>query len=110
MPTASERYDEAIQLQQAGDLSGAVGKLEQLIADVPGFALAHTALSVYYGKLGRHEEALSHANKVCELEPNDPFSYMSKSILSQRADRRPEAEAAMSMAMEKQWAARRPQT
>lgn len=108
MATASERYDEAIQIQQTGDLEGAVAKLRQLIADEPNFALAHTALSVFLSKLERHEEALAHAEKVCELEPEDPFSYMSKSILSQKANRRPEAEAAMSKAMEKQWAAHRP--
>jgi hypothetical protein len=36
-------------------------------------------------KLGRHEEAIEHARQVCELEPNDPFSYTALSVTYQRA-------------------------
>ena len=57
MPTADARYDEAIALQQAGNLAEAVTTLERLTAESPQFALAHAALSVFYGKLGRHDEA-----------------------------------------------------
>ena len=61
MPTVDQRYDEAIDLQQAGKLEEAVGKLEALVADHPDYALAHAALSVFYGKLGRQDEAVEHA-------------------------------------------------
>jgi Flp pilus assembly protein TadD len=108
MPTPDKLYDEAIELQQAGKLEEAVGKLEELAAASPDYALAHAALSVFYGKAGRHEEAIEHARKVCQLEPEDPFSHMALSLICQRAGRLAEAEQAMSEAMEKQWAARRP--
>ena len=107
MPTVDQLYDEAIELQQAGKLEEAVGKLEGLVVDHPDYALAHAALSVFYGKLGRQDEAVEHAQRVCELEPDDPFSFMAMSLICQRAGRIPEAEQAMGMAMEKQWAARR---
>lgn len=107
MPTADERYDAAIALQQSGKLAEAVAELERLAADEPDFALAHAALSVFYSRMQRHDDAVAEARKVCELEPEDPFSYTSMSIVCQRAGRIAEAEAAMSMAMEKQWAARR---
>ncbi|MFZ5833628.1 MAG: tetratricopeptide repeat protein [Planctomycetota bacterium] len=107
MPSAHERYDEAIQLQEEGKLEDAVAKLEKLMADEADFALARAALSVFYSRLGRHEEAVEQARKVCELESEDPFSYMSLSIVCQKAGRIGEAEAAMSQAMEKQFAARR---
>jgi len=107
MPSIDERYDEAIKLQQAGDLEQAVGVLEQLVADAPDYALAHAALSVFYGKLARHDDAVSHADKVCQLEPDDPFSFMAKSMICQKAGRNAEAEQAMMQAMEKQWAARK---
>ncbi|MEN6450710.1 MAG: tetratricopeptide repeat protein [Thermoguttaceae bacterium] len=107
MPAVHERYDEAINLQQAGNLEEAVGKLEALIADHPDYALGHAALSVFYGKLGRQDEAIQEAQKVCELEPDDSFSYMAMSLICQRAGRLPEAEQALGLAMEKQWAARR---
>ena len=107
MPTVDQLYDEAIELQQAGKLEEAVGKLEGLVVDHPDYALAHAALSVFYGKLGRQDEAVEHAQRVCELEPDDPFSFMAMSLICQRAGRIPEAEQAMGMAMEKQWAAQR---
>ena len=58
MPTVDQLYDEAIELQQAGKLEEAVGKLEALVVDHPDYALAHAGLSVFYGKLGRHDEAV----------------------------------------------------
>ena len=106
MPTVDQRYDEAIDLQQAGRLEEAVGKLEGLVVDHPNYALAHAALGVFYGKLGRADEAVEHAQRVCELEPDDPFSFMAMSLICQRAGRIPEAEQAMRSAMEKQMAGR----
>jgi len=107
MPSIDERYDEAIKFQQEGNLEQAVNLLEQIIAEAPDYALAHSALAVFYGKLGRHDDAVRHAEKVCELEPDDPFSYMAKSMICQKAGQNAEAEKAMMQAMEKQWAARK---
>ena len=104
MSSLEQTYDEAIELDEAGKLPEAVGKLEELIAENADFALAHTALSVFYGKLDRHAEAVEHAQKVCQLEPDDPFSFMALSIVCQKAGKTTEAEEAMSQAMEKQWA------
>ena len=107
MAAVYQRYDEAIELQQQGKLEEAVGKLSALIAEHPDYALGHAALSVFYGKLGHHDEAVEHAKKVCELDPDDSFSFMAMSLICQRAGRLPEAEEAMGVAMQKQWAARR---
>jgi len=63
MPTVDQLYDEAIDLQQAGNLGEAVGKLEGLIADHADYALGHAALSVFYGKLDRQDEAVKHAER-----------------------------------------------
>ena len=105
MPSPDQMYDQAIELKEAGKLQQAVGKLEELIAEHAGFALAHAGLSVFYGKLDRHDEAVKHAQKVCDLEPDDPFSFMALSIVCQKAGKMAEAEQAMSRAMEKQWSA-----
>ena len=59
MPTVDQLYDEAIELQQAGKLDEAVGRLEGLVVDHPDYALAHAALSVFYGKMGRQDEAVA---------------------------------------------------
>jgi len=106
MSTADQLYDEAIDLQQAGKVDEAVSKLEELIVTYPDYALAYSGLSVFYGKLGRHAEAVEHARKVCELESEDPFSYMALSLICQRAGMIPEAEAAMNEALHRQWEAR----
>lgn len=107
MPTVEQLYDEAVNLQQAGNLEEAVSKLESLLVTYPDYALAHSALGVFYGKMGRHDEAVEHSQKVCELEPEDPFSFMAMSMICQRAGRLPEAESALGVAMEKQWASHR---
>ena len=107
MADPNQVYDEAIELQQADKLHEAVAKLEGVAESHPDFALAHSALAVFYGKLDRHEEAVREAAKVCELEPDDPFSFMAMSMICQKAGQIPAAEQAMSQAMEKQWAARK---
>ena len=78
-------YDEADKLKDEGKLEEAAAKLNEALAADPNYALAHSALAVVLQKLGRHEEAIQHAQKVCELEPNDPFSFTALSVTYQRA-------------------------
>ena len=106
MPTNEALYDEAIAIQEGGDPEGAVGKLHELLAQDASYALAHAALSVFYSKLERYDEAIEHADKVCELEPNDPFSFIAKSLVCQKAGRIAEAERAMMEARRAQASAR----
>ena len=108
MSSEVQQYDEAIQLQENGQLGEAVAKLEQLAADHPDYALAHAALSVFYQKLERHDEAVEHASKVCELEPEDPFSFVAMSTICQKAGRIAEAERALAQAHQAQMASYRP--
>jgi tetratricopeptide (TPR) repeat protein len=93
-----ELYDEADKLKEQGDLEGAVAKLQELIALDPNYALAHAALARYYTRLRRFKEAIEHALKVCQLEPNDPFSYTALSVTFQQAGMIPEAEDAKARA------------
>jgi Flp pilus assembly protein TadD len=95
MPTKEEMYDEAIRLQQQGDLEQAVGKLQELVEQHADYALAHAALSKFYSSMERHDEAIEHAQKVCELEPEDPFSFDAMSLICQKAGRLAEAEHAL---------------
>jgi len=109
MSTSDTLYDEAIELQQAGKLDEAVRRLEALAQSEPNFALAHAALSAFYSKQGRHGDAVAQAELVCELDADDPFSYMAKSIVCQRAGMIREAEEAMAEGMNRQWATQRGQ-
>ncbi|MBI1900392.1 MAG: hypothetical protein HYS13_04660 [Planctomycetia bacterium] len=87
-------YDEAEKLKDAGDLEGAVARLNEAVALEPSFGLAHAALAVHYGRLQRHDDAIRHGLKVCELEPNDPFSFTALSVVYVRAGKIMEAEEA----------------
>ncbi len=85
MADANKLYDEADQLKDAGDLEGAATKLEEALKVDENYALAHTAMSVVLQRLGKHAEAVKHAQRACELEPNDAFSYTALSVTYQRA-------------------------
>jgi tetratricopeptide (TPR) repeat protein len=78
-------YDEADKLKDAGKLEEAAAKLNEALTADANYALAHAALAVVMQKLGRHEEAIQHAQKVCELDPEDPFSFTALSVTYQRA-------------------------
>ena len=70
--TREERYEAAQRIKDGGDLAAAVASLEGLVADHPGFALAHaalaaTALSVACmrgGRIAEAEEALARSRML----------------------------------------------
>jgi Flp pilus assembly protein TadD len=89
------RYEAAEALKNEGRLPEAVALLEGVVADHPDFALAHSALAAWCTRLERHEEAVKHARRVCELEPKDPFSYTALSVACMRGGKIAEAEDAL---------------
>jgi Flp pilus assembly protein TadD len=95
MTTREERYEAAEALKNAGDLPAAVAALEAVVAADPDFALAHSALAAWCTRLERHEDAVRHARRVCELEPADPFSFTALSVACMRGGRIAEAEEAL---------------
>jgi len=95
MDTREDRYEAAEALKNAGRLADAVAALEAVVVEHPDFALAHSALAAWCTRLDRHEEAVRHARRVCELEPSDPFSYTALSVACMRGGRIAEAEDAL---------------
>lgn len=93
-----QMYDAAEKLRSEGKLDEAAAGFRQLVEREPGYALAHSALAVVYTELGRHDDAVRHAQIVCQLEPNDSFSFTSLSVTCMRAGKIPEAEDAMARA------------
>ena len=85
MSDAATLYDQADKLKDEGKLDEAVAKLNEALEADANYSLAHSALAVVLQKLGRHEEAIQHARRVCEIEPNDPFSFTALSVTYQRA-------------------------
>ncbi len=98
MSTTHELYDEGTTLKDKGDLEGAVAKWQEILAIDPDYVLAHMALGVHLQRLGRNDEAITHAVRVTELEPNDSFSFTQLSVILQRCGKIPEAEDAMAKA------------
>lgn len=78
-------YDEADQLKADGDFEGAAAKLTEALETDDSYALAHSAMAIVQQKLGNHEKAIEHAQRVCDLEPNDAFSFTALSVTLQRA-------------------------
>lgn len=95
MVTREERYAAAEKLKNDGQLAEAVTLLEAVVIDHPDYALAHSALAAWCTRLERHEDAVRHARRVCELEPKDPFSFTALSVACMRGGRIAEAEEAL---------------
>lgn len=103
MSDLNEMYKEATALKDKGDMEGATAKLEEIVAIDSTYAVAHSALAVYYQQMGRAREAIAHAETVVELQPKDPFSYTQLSVICQRCGRIQEAEEAMARSRQMQF-------
>lgn len=98
MPTADSLYDEAVSLRDRGDKAAAIAKLEEAVALDDKFALGHGLLAKLYADLADSDNAIRHARRVVELEPDDTFSYTALSVIYQRCGKIPEAEEAKARA------------
>jgi Flp pilus assembly protein TadD len=95
MVNRDERYDAAQATKDSGRLAEAVAELEAVVAEHPDFALAYSALAAWCTRLDRHEDAVTYARRVCELEPHDPFSFTALSVACMRGGKITEAEDAL---------------
>src|SRR6476619_3545988 len=102
MPTPDSLYDEAVELRDRGDKAAAIAKLEEAVALDDRFALGHGMLAKLYADLAQTDQAIEHAQRVVELEPEDTFSYTALSVIYQRCGKIPEAEHAKALAYQKQ--------
>src|SRR4051794_28704341 len=98
MPTPDELYDAAVDLRDQGDKEGAIARLNEAVTADPAFAIGHGMLAKLYADLARTDEAITHAKRVVELEPEDTFSYTALSVIYQRCGKIPEAEEAKAKA------------
>jgi tetratricopeptide (TPR) repeat protein len=77
--------NEAEKLKQAGDFSGAIQKLQEVLAIDETFARAHLALAVLFEKMQDYQQSVAHAERAVELEPDDSFNISALSITYQKA-------------------------
>ena len=102
MSTPDELYDQAVDLRDQGDKDAAINRLNEAVALDPSFAIGHGMLAKLHADLAHADDAIRHALKVVELEPDDTFSYTALSVIYQRCGRIPEAEDAKAKAYAKQ--------
>jgi len=100
MASPYEKYDAAVKQKDEGNLEAAVALLEENAKEFPDHCDTHSALAVYMQRIGRFEDALLHANKVCELAPDDTFSYTQLSVVCMKCGKIEEAEDAKAKAHE----------
>ena len=85
MPSVLDLYNEAEKLKDEGKDEEAIAKLDELLTQDENYSLAHLALSVLFGKVGKPEDAVRHGQRACELEPNESFNFTAMSVTYQRA-------------------------
>jgi tetratricopeptide (TPR) repeat protein len=85
MSDLNSLYSEAEKLKDDGNLEEAISKLQAIIEQDDSFILAHLTLAVLFGRVNKHEEAVQHGEKACELEPNEAFNFTAMSVTYQRA-------------------------
>ena len=85
MSDLNSLYSEAEKLKDDGNLEEAISKLQAIIEQDDSFILAHLTLAVLLGRVNKHEEAVQHGEKACELEPNEAFNFTAMSVTYQRA-------------------------
>jgi len=78
-------YKEADKLKDEGKLDEAIVKLNELLAADENHVLSHLALAVIYGRVGKHDDAVRHGQRACEIDANDPFNFTAMSVTFQRA-------------------------
>lgn len=85
MPTAAELFKEAEGFKREGKTEAAIAKLEAALALDEKHVLAHMTLAVLLGKIGKHNEAIVHSQRACELEPLEVFNWSALSTTYQKA-------------------------
>src|ERR1700674_3962245 len=90
---AEDHYYAALDLMGEGHLEKAVAAYQESLAADPAFTEAMHGLARALQDLQRYDEAISVAQKITELDPDDVLAHTSLSVLYQKKGMIPEAEA-----------------
>jgi len=81
----------AMELQQSGDLDGAVRGYREFLAARPNEMAVQANLGVLLAHLGRYDEAVSEYKKAMALDPKNPGIVLNLGLAYYKAGRIPEA-------------------
>ena len=78
-------YNQAEKLKDSGKNEEAIAILQQLLSEHPDHVLSHLTLARIFTQTGKHDLAIQHGLKACELEPKEAFNFTAMSVTYQRA-------------------------
>jgi len=90
---AEDRYYAALDLMADGKLEEAVAAYRESLSADPAFTEAMHGLARALQDLQRYDEAITVAQQITELDPDDVLAHTSLSVLYQKKGMIPEAEA-----------------
>jgi tetratricopeptide (TPR) repeat protein len=90
---AEDHYYAALDLMAEGKLDEAVAVYRESLAADPSFTEAMHGLARALQDLQRYDEAISVANQIAQIDPDDVLAHTSLSVLYQKKGMIPEAEA-----------------
>jgi tetratricopeptide (TPR) repeat protein len=96
---AKSLYKQAFGLFARNELAESIARYREAIAVDPGLAIAWNGLSLALAKQGDLDAAIDAAEKLVELEPDDPLSHTNLSRILMQKGLIPEAEDAKARAM-----------
>ncbi len=97
-PSPEEVLRHAAELQQAGDLEGAVKGYREFLALEPNEAPVHSNLGVLLSHLGRYDEAVVEYQKALDLDPQNAGIVRNLGLAYYKSGRIPDAADAFSKA------------
>lgn len=98
--TALAHLMKGVELENAGQLDGAVAEHEEAVKQDPKLAQAHANLIALYGRLGRAEKAEAEYHATVAINPNLPQSHYDYGVFLVSRQRFGEAESAFRKALE----------
>lgn len=90
---AEDHYYAALDLMAEGHLEKAVAEYRDSLTADPTFTEAMHGLARALQDLERYDEAITVANRIAEIDPDDVLAHTSLSVLYQKKGMIPEAEA-----------------
>lgn len=90
---AEDHYYAALDLVAEGHAEQALAEYKKSLEADPAFTEAMHGLARALQDLGRFDEAISVANRIVEIDPDDILAHTSLSVLYQKKGMIPEAEA-----------------
>src|ERR1051325_7230397 len=92
MPTAQERYDDAMYDFTMGDYISAIAKLNSLVTENPENFDARLSLGMAYYRQGDYAQAIAEGHKAEKLKPREQLVHTNLSLFYMKAGDKKTAE------------------